>query len=71
MKFTNTEEHTFTFDEVAVGDYFRKGENFYIKTVNISGDHYAVNLETGEEITIPFKTEVTLIDIKEIIYENV
>lgn len=71
MKFTNTKEHTFTFDEVAVGDYFRKGENFYIKTVNVDNNYYAVNLETGEEVTIPFITEVVLIDIKEIIYENV
>ena len=73
MKFTNAkEEKCCTFDTVCFGEYFRFGENFYIKAEvdDEDGDYYAINLETGEGTTLPSGTVVELIEIKEIIYEN-
>lgn len=74
MRFTNTNEEKLpTFGTVIIGEYFRFEENFYIKTGldDADGNYYSVNLETGEEITFPSDVKVTLIDIKEIIYEDV
>ena len=72
MVFTNGGEGNCTFGELVMGDYFRFENGFYIKT-NVDdedGDDYAVNLETGQGITMPSDLEIVQINIKEIVYEN-
>lgn len=73
MVFTNEKEEKVThFKDLDTGDYFRINNSFYMKigTYDDDGDYYAVNLETGDMFTF-CDEEVTLIDIKEIIYEDV
>lgn len=73
MRFINTDEnHVTTFGMLDFGDYFREGDDFYLKTdvENEDGGFYAINLETGETINISPNTTVIMIDIKEIIYRE-
>ena len=72
MVFTNDREKNCAFDDLVIGDYFCFGNSFYIKTDvdDEDCDNYAVDLETGQGITIPSDAKVIQIDIKEIIYEN-
>lgn len=72
MIFTNDKEKNCTFGDLVIGDYFRFENSFYIKTDvdDEDCDFYAVNLETGQGITIFSDVKVIQIDIKEIVYEN-
>ena len=73
MRFTNDREEKVTrFEDLDTGDYFRINDSFYMKlnTYDDDGDYYAVNLETGDMFTF-CDEEVTLINIKEIVYEDV
>lgn len=74
MVFTNNnEEKETTFGLVGFGEYFRFEDGFYIKTDvdDEDGNYYSIELESGEGITFPSDVKVTLIDIKEIIYEDI
>lgn len=73
MRFTNDREEKVTrFEDLDTGDYFRINDSFYMKlsTYDDDGDYYAVDLETGDMFTF-CDEEVTLINIKEIVYEDV
>lgn len=74
MKFTNANgNRTLTFECLAIGDYFHYRGGFFIKTdiLDDDGDCYAIDLESGENITISSSDEVILMGIKEIVYEYV
>lgn len=73
MVFTNvTKDKIFMLKDIGYGEYFRIGNDFYIKTDidDEDGDYYAIDLESGEGITMPFDTEIIPINVKEFIYED-
>ena len=73
MVFTNDKEKETYFNDLAFGDCFRKGDNFYMKIEvdDYDGDYYAIDLRTGEGTTAFDGVAVEPITIKEIIYENI
>lgn len=73
MKFTNAgEKQPIFFEDLGFGEYFRQEDEFYIKTnmKDEDSDFYAVELTTGNAVTMGGYSKVTPINIKEIIYED-
>jgi hypothetical protein len=73
MKFTDvSKDKKFVLGDLGIGEYFRIGKDFYIKTgiPYDDGDYYVIDLETGEEFTMSFDTEIVPITVKEFVYED-